>query len=180
MHVRAGSKPATHPPGFRLGPSHPQDSSNTNLVAELRGLAVKAQEQLLEPAAAAPEAAGLALPFPGSDDGGADAAAAAAASGTAAPSAGGALASFRRGAGEPPPAPPGGAAAALARAQQVAISILEPCDIVATVRMAEAPTPLQDIGLDISDVQLRMSPDVLALVTNHLAVGGRAGSRAES
>jgi hypothetical protein len=129
-------------------------------VAELRGLAVKAQEQLLEAAPGAPEAAGPAQPFlPDAPDDGA-----AAAAGPAPPGTTLAASSLRRGAAA-------AAAAAIARAQQVAISILEPCDIVATYRVAESPAPLQDVGLDISDVQLRMSPDVMALVTNHLAVG---------
>jgi len=58
-------------------------------------------------------------------------------------------------------------AAAVARSQQVAISILEPCDVTASYKVTEEPA-IQDVNLDISDVQLRMSPDVMALITHQL------------
>lgn len=45
--------------------------------------------------------------------------------------------------------------------QQVATSILEPCDVRVTVREDEA---VQDVSVDVSALQLRMSPDVMQLL----------------
>jgi hypothetical protein len=45
--------------------------------------------------------------------------------------------------------------------QQVATSILEPCDVRVTMKSTEA---VQDISVDVSALQLRMSPDVLQLL----------------
>jgi hypothetical protein len=46
-------------------------------------------------------------------------------------------------------------------AQEVAISILEPCDVRVVLKASAA---VQDVGLDVSALQLRMSPDVMQLL----------------
>lgn len=45
--------------------------------------------------------------------------------------------------------------------QQVATSILEPCDVRVTMKADEA---VQDMNVDVSALQLRMSPDVMQLL----------------
>jgi hypothetical protein len=46
-------------------------------------------------------------------------------------------------------------------AQEVAISILEPCDVRVVLKASAA---VQDVALDVSALQLRMSPDVMQLL----------------
>jgi hypothetical protein len=53
--------------------------------------------------------------------------------------------------------------------QQVATSILEPCDVRVTVKADEA---VQDVSVDVSALQLRMSPDVMQLLLHLQQVGG--------
>jgi len=52
--------------------------------------------------------------------------------------------------------------------QQVATSILEPCDV--TVSMKNK-ADLQDLTVDVSALQLRMSPDVMQLLMHLQQVG---------
>lgn len=52
--------------------------------------------------------------------------------------------------------------------QQVATSILEPCDVHVTMKSDEA---VQDMNVDVSALQLRMSPDVLQLLMHLQQVG---------
>jgi hypothetical protein len=54
--------------------------------------------------------------------------------------------------------------------QQVATSILEPCDVRVTMKSSEA---VQDINVDVSALQLRMSPDVLQLLLHLQQVNAR-------
>ncbi len=53
--------------------------------------------------------------------------------------------------------------------QQVATSILEPCDVHVTMKSDEA---VQDMNVDVSALQLRMSPDVLQLLMHLQQVRG--------
>jgi hypothetical protein len=45
--------------------------------------------------------------------------------------------------------------------QEVATSILEPCDVRLVLKASQA---VQDVALDVSALQLRMSPDVMQLL----------------
>jgi hypothetical protein len=56
-------------------------------------------------------------------------------------------------------------------AQEVATSILEPCDVRVVLK---ASTAVQDVALDVSALQLRMSPDVMQLLLHLHKVGCRA------
>ncbi|KIY91741.1 hypothetical protein MNEG_16223, partial [Monoraphidium neglectum] len=143
-----------------LGLEYTMTGPDSSILAELRGLAIKAQERTLEddrPTTTASittpihSADPAAIPSPTEAAAIADPAAAAAAAAEL----------------PQPAAGPGSeaAAVAVARGQQVAISILEPCDVTARYRVSET---LQDVKLDISDVQLRMSPDVMALIMHQL------------
>lgn len=56
------------------------------------------------------------------------------------------------------------------RSQQTASSILEPCDITASYKLTSA---LQDVSMDVTDLRLRVSPDVMQLVLHLQQVGSR-------
>lgn len=51
--------------------------------------------------------------------------------------------------------------ARLSADQEVATGILEPCDVKVVMKQSEA---VQDLNVDISALQLRMSPDVMQLI----------------
>jgi len=111
--------------------------------AELRNLSVKAQTRLLEDSSSAlPQG-----PLPSSSSH-----------------------SPARAAGEPPSGNLGDSRANLLQAgvagllgnvaESVQSNILEPCDVEATVKLTDK---VQDVSLDVSDIRLRLSPDVLQL-----------------
>jgi len=52
--------------------------------------------------------------------------------------------------------------------QQVATSILEPCDVKVSMKNS---SDLQDLNVDVSALQLRMSPDVMQLLMHLQQVG---------
>lgn len=52
--------------------------------------------------------------------------------------------------------------------QEVATGILEPCDVKVVLKQSEA---VQDLNIDVSTLQLRMSPDVMQLVLHLQQVG---------
>lgn len=115
----------------------------SKIAAQLLGLSVKAQTRLLEDAEAAAAAAAKQPAEP-------------AASGKQQPQTAqqqpsqGAPAQQQ----QPPHQPP-------QQQQQVATSILELCDVHVTMKADES---VQDINVDVSALQLRMSPDVLQLL----------------
>lgn len=164
------------PAGAALGPTtpllcfHPLQGLEQQVNAELRGLSIKAQTQLLEdaaPATAAAAAAAGTAPAPTPD---ASSAAPGAAGG--APNAGPGAAA----AGPAPAVPVGGAGLFGNGMQLVQSRILEPCDMSANVKLGPGG---QDVSIDISDVQLRMSPDVMQLISHLNKVRGESDGEGE-
>jgi hypothetical protein len=114
---------------------------NSKIVAQLLGLSVKAQTRLLEDDTAAAAAAAAAAQQEGSQH------------------------------TQPYEQPTQPAHRQTSQQQQqVATSILEPCDVRVTVKADEA---VQDVSVDVSALQLRMSPDVMQLLLHLQQVGTR-------
>lgn len=130
--------------------------SDSNLVAHLSGLSVKAQTRLLEDAAAAAAAAEQAEGATSSTGAPSDtpAAPAATAVDTSTPAS-------MADAGQQQQRQP---------LQEAATSILEPCDVRVGLKASEA---VQDVTVDVGAVQLRLSPDVLQLLQHLQQVGRR-------
>jgi hypothetical protein len=110
----------------------------SKIVAQLLGLSVKAQTRLLEDVPAA--------------------AAAAAAAAAGAPAQSGTSQQQQQQSEQPAQS---GHTHQQQQQQQVATSILEPCDVRVTLKADDA---VQDMNVDVSALQLRMSPDVMQLL----------------
>lgn len=130
-------RPPRPPPAVPVCPPSTLQGSNSDITAQLLGLSVKAQTRLLKDAAAT--AAKTALQH--AERGGAD-------SSTSSSSAAGS-------------SQPGDRQQQQQQCHEVATSILEPCDVKVALKSSEA---VQDVNVDVSTVQLRMSPDVLHLL----------------
>jgi len=119
--------------------------TTSKIVAQLIGLSIKAQTRRLEDAAAAASAAAQRGPPASHSDG-------------------------SSGKAQQPTSQeqPVQAMQQQQQQQQVATSILEPCDIRVSMKADDA---VQDINVDVSALQLRMSPDVMQLLLHLQQVG---------
>jgi vacuolar protein sorting-associated protein 13A/C len=126
-----------------LGMSMQMQGANSEVAAQLLGLSVKAQTRLLEDAAAA---AAAATQQPERSASGADSSGSGAAADARQPRS-----------GQQQQQQQGG----VQKQQETATSILEPCDIKVATKSSES---VQDVNVDVSAVQLRMSPDVMQLL----------------